>query len=32
MKAVVQRVKFAKLSVDGKIVSEIQKGFGVFCG
>ena len=32
MKAVVQRVKFAKLSVDGKIVSEIQKGMLVLLG
>ena len=32
MKAVVQRVKFAKLSVDGKFVSEIQKGMLVLLG
>ncbi len=32
MKAVVQRVKNAVLSVDGKTVSEIGKGFAVYFG
>ena len=32
MKAVVQRVSSASLSVDGKIVSEIEKGFVVYFG
>lgn len=32
MKAVVQVVNHAKLSVDGEVVSEIQKGFVVFFG
>ncbi len=32
MKAVVQRVMGASLRVDGKIVSEIKKGFVVFLG
>ncbi|MBQ7373941.1 MAG: D-tyrosyl-tRNA(Tyr) deacylase [Clostridia bacterium] len=32
MKAVVQRVDSAKLSVDGKVVSQIQKGFVVYFG
>ena len=32
MKAVVQRVSHADLSVDGKLVSEIEKGFVVYFG
>lgn len=32
MKAVVQRVDRARLSVDGKVVSEIEKGFVVYFG
>lgn len=32
MKAVIQRVKSAKLSVDGKLISEIGKGFAVYLG
>ncbi len=32
MKAVVQRVKSASLSVDGKLVSEIGVGFAVYLG
>ena len=32
MKAVVQRVSSASLSVDGKIISEIEKGFVVYFG
>lgn len=32
MRAVVQRVKSARLSVDGKLISEIGKGFAVYLG
>lgn len=32
MKAVIQRVKGAKLSVDGKLISEIGKGLAVYFG
>ena len=32
MKAVIQRVNSARLEVDGKLISEIQKGFLVFLG
>ena len=32
MKAVVQRVKYARLSVDGELVSEIENGFAVYLG
>ena len=32
MKAVIQRVKKTSLSVDGKLVSEIEKGLTVFLG
>ena len=32
MKAVVQRVLSAKLSVDGKLISEIGKGYVIFLG
>ena len=32
MKAVIQRVKSAKLTVDGKLISEIGKGFAVYLG
>lgn len=32
MKAVIQRVKMAKLEVDGKVVSEIGKGYVIFLG
>ena len=32
MKAIVQRVKYTKLSVDGKLISEIGKGLTVYFG
>lgn len=32
MKAVVQRVRETTLSVDGKLISEIEKGFAVYFG
>ena len=32
MKAVVQRVRKTTLSVDGKLISEIEKGFAVYFG
>lgn len=32
MRAVIQRVKSAKLAVDGKLISEIGKGFAVYLG
>ena len=32
MKAVIQRVKKAKLEVDGKLISEIGKGYVIFLG
>ena len=32
MRAVVQRVKSSSVSVDGKIISEIEKGLMVFLG
>ena len=32
MKAVVQRVKHTKLSCDGKLISEIEKGLAVYFG
>ena len=32
MKAVIQRVNSARLEVDGKIISEIKKGFLIFLG
>lgn len=32
MKAVIQRVKYTRLSVDGKVISEIGKGLTVYFG
>ena len=32
MKAVIQRVNGAKLEVDGKLISQIEKGFVIFLG
>ena len=32
MKAVIQRVKYSRLSVDGKVISEIGKGLTVYFG
>ena len=32
MKAVVQRVRETTLSVEGKLISEIEKGFAVYFG
>lgn len=32
MKAVIQRVKYASLKVEGKLISQIEKGFLVFLG
>lgn len=32
MRAVVQRVKYSKVEVDGKIVGEIQQGFNILLG